>query len=280
MPQNKVNKEKHWFKLWVTEGYSIRQLSLISGHSQFKLKQIKNHWLSKGPPALSSINYKATKYIILDGTYFNKDGCLIVFVDAVTGKPFYYAYVDKESYYSVLPLLEDMKAKGLNPKAFIVDGDRMVTKALLEAWPNVIIQRCLFHIERQGLQWLRSFPKTQAGQDLRIILKSLGALNAKGEMCSFLSSYSQWREKYYQFICLLPKTSTANKDLKRTMSLVDNALSDMFHFVKDQNIQTTTNFLENFFAQLKHRYRGHKGLSEKHKIAYLKWYCYYKNKSN
>jgi len=277
LPQNKANKEKHWFKLWVTEGYSIRQLSHISGHSQFKLKRIKNYWLSQGPPALSNIDYHAIKYVILDGTYFHKDGCLIVFVDAVTGNPFYYAYVDKESYYSVLPLLQNLKAKGLDPKALIVDGDRMVTRALLEAWPNVIIQRCLFHIERQGLQWLRSFPKTQAGQDLRVILKSLGALNTKEEMGSFLTSYSQWLKKYHQFICLLPRTSTANKDLKRTMSLVDNALSDMFHFIKDRNIVTTTNFIENFFAQLKHKYRGHKGLSLKHRISYLKWCCYYKN---
>jgi transposase-like protein len=156
----------------------------------------------------------------------------------------------------------------------------MVTRALLEVWPHLTIQRCLFHIERQGLRWLRSFPKTQASQDLRIILKSLGALNTKKHMCSFLADYTQWRKKYYKFICLLPKTSAINKDIKRTMALIDNALSDMFHFVKDRNIVPTTNFVENFFAQLKHKYRGHKGLSSLHKVAYLKWYCFYKNIPN
>jgi len=63
---NKVLKEKHWFKLWVCEGYSIRQLSHISGHSQFKLKQIKNYWLSKEPPALLNINYNEIKYLLID----------------------------------------------------------------------------------------------------------------------------------------------------------------------------------------------------------------------
>lgn len=217
---------------------------------------------------------------MLDGTYFHKEGCLIVFVDVVTGNPFHYAYVDKESYYSVIPLLQYLKNSGLNPKAFILDGHRLVTNALLEVWPDLIIQRCLVHIERQGLQWLRTFPKTQASKDLRIILKSLGTMGTKEHMYSFLASYKQWRNKYHAFVRSLPRTSSVNKDIKRTMGLIDNALNDMFHFVKDRNIAPTTNFLENFFAQLKHKYRGHKGLSSKHKVAYLKWYCYYKNTPN
>jgi transposase-like protein len=217
---------------------------------------------------------------MLDGTYFHKDGCLIVFVDTTTGKPFYYAYVDKESYHSVLPLVKHLNALGVNPKVFTLDGHTLVIKALLAIWPDLIIQRCLFHIERQGLQWLRSFPKMQASQDLRIVLKFSGAMKTKEDMYSFLSKYKQWRIKYYQAVCSLPKTSSVNKDIKRTISLIDNALNNMFHFVKDHNIIPTTNYLENFFAQLKHRYRGHKGLSSKHKVAYLKWYCFYKNTLN
>jgi transposase-like protein len=180
----------------------------------------------------------------------------------------------------VLPLLQHLKTLGLNPKAFTLDGHRLVIQALLEVWPNLIIQRCLFHIERQGLQWLRSFPKLQASQDLRIVLKSTGAMKTKQDMYSFLANYTQWRNKYYQIVHLLPRTSSVNKDIKRTMALIDNALKDMFHFVKDRNILPTTNYLENFFAQLKHRYRGHKGLSPEHRVAYLKWYCYYKNNQN
>lgn len=179
-----------------------------------------------------------------------------------------------------MPLLLNLKSLGLNPKAFTLDGHRHVIKALLEVWPKLIIQRCLFHIERQGLQWLRSFPKSQVSKDLRVILKSSGVMKTKKDMFSFLTNYTQWREKYYKVVRSLPRTSSVNKDIKKSMALIDNALNDMFHFVKDRNILSTTNYLESFFAQLKHRYRSHKGLSPKHKITYLKWYCYYKNNPN
>jgi hypothetical protein len=273
----KINKEKHWFKLWITEGYTIRQLSKISGHSQFKLKQIKNYWLSKEVPVLSNINYQKIKYIIFDGTYFHRDGCLVVFIDTQTKKPFYYTYVEKEGYSNVYPIACCLKQLGINPKAFTMDGHKSVINALVEVWPNVIIQRCLFHIQRQGLQWLRQYPKTQAAKELRNIIKSCGAMKTKEDTKSFLTRYAHWQDIYYDFVSKMPKFSIAFKDLKRTMSLIDNALKDMFHFAKDQNIVPTTNYIENFFKQLKHKYRGHNGLSFKHKVAYLNWYCFFKN---
>lgn len=266
--------------MWITESYTIRQLSKISGHSQFKLKQIKNYWLSKEPPALLNINYQKIKYIIFDGTYFHKDGCLIVFIDSTTKRPFYYAYVNKESYENVYPATCYLKSLGLNPKAFTLDGHPHVIKALIATWSSVLIQRCLFHIQNQGLMWIRKPPKTQAGKDLSVILKSCTSIKTQEESARFVKSFYHWNTKYNNEIELLDKTSIAYKDLKRTRSLINNALKDMFHFVKDQNIVSTTNYLESFFKHLKHNYRCHNGLSLKHKIAYLKWYCFYKNYTN
>ena len=94
----------------------------------------------------------------------------------------YYAYVDKEGYNSVYPLLVNLKERGLMPKAITLDGHTYVIKAILDAWPNIIIQRCLYHIQREGLRWLRTYPKTEAGKALKVILKSLaGIKNIKNQ---------------------------------------------------------------------------------------------------
>jgi len=252
-------------------------LSQISGHSEFKLKQIKNYWLSKEPPVLSNTDYQKIKYVLLDGTYFKHNSCLIVFIDAITGKPFFYDYIKKENYEFIKKASIHLKTLGLNPKAFTTDGHREVIKALLEIWPKLIIQRCLFHIQRQGLQWLRQYPKTEAAKELKNIIKSCASMKTKEEATFFVTNYMNWRNNYYKYIIEMPENTVAFKDLKRTMTLIDNALKDMFHFVKDQNIAPTTNYIENFFKQLKHKYRGHNGLSVKHRIAYLNWYCFFKN---
>jgi len=189
-----------------------------------------------------------------------------------------YAYINKESYLDVYPLCLKLKEQGVNPLAVSLDGHRYVIKAIIAVWPDIIIQRCLYHIQNQGLMWIRTYPKTKAGKELRVLLKMLTSIKNNIDKQAFLAIYARWFNKYSQFIKTLPKTSIANTDLKRTISLINNALPNMFHYLKDQNIAPTTNLLENLYSQLKHQYRNHRGLTEKHKISYLKWYCYLKNR--
>jgi len=80
-----------------------------------------------------------------------------------------------------------------------------------------------------------------------------------------------------EFVNSLPKDKIAFKDLKRTIVLINNALPDMFYYLKEPIIPATTNMLESFYSRLKADYRRHRGLSQKHKIQYLKWYCFLKN---
>ena len=174
------------------------------------------------------------------------------------------------------PIFITLNTQGLKPKAITVDGHRMVIKAILSVWPQIKMQRCLFHIQNQGLMWIRTFPKSKAGKELRSILTTLTAIRSNRAMTNFLSTYSSWKNRHKTFINKLPKTSVVNADLKRTMRLIDNALPNMFHFIKDRKIASTTNLLENLYSQIKHQYRNHRGLTEKHKIAYLKWFCYFK----
>ena len=54
---SKIYREKYWFDLWITEGFSVRQLKKISGHSERKIYRILEHWLSQKPPDLSKDIY-------------------------------------------------------------------------------------------------------------------------------------------------------------------------------------------------------------------------------
>ena len=56
----KKRNEFSWFRLWIQESDSVRRLSQLSGHSAFKIKQIKNYWLHQIPKPntnLSNIHY-------------------------------------------------------------------------------------------------------------------------------------------------------------------------------------------------------------------------------
>lgn len=178
---------------------------------------------------------------------------------------------------SVYPWFERLKEQGLNPRYIVMDGERSVMRAITMVWPKTIIQRCLYHIQREGMRWLRTYPKTAAGRELRALLCTLCSIKSVKERYDFIRSYKYWVNKYKAFVKSLLITNIAFKDLKRTMVLINNALPDMFHYLKEPHIPATTNTIESFYSRLKADYRRHRGLTQKNKIYYLKWYCFFKS---
>lgn len=187
--------------------------------------------------------------------------------------------VDKESYQKTHPRFKKLKEQGLDPKFVTMDGHRFVIRAFKEVWPKIKIQRCLYHIQREGMRWLRTYPKTEAGRELRKLLASVCDIQTVKERDEFIGRYRQWSQKHRSFVKSLPRSIVAYKDLKKTMALINHALPDMFYYLDDSRISSTTNKLEGFFSRLKADYQRHRGLSEKHKCSYLKWYCCFHNQS-
>jgi transposase-like protein len=257
------------------ESSSIRQLAKQSGHSPFKLKTIKNHWLGRDPK--EHFDLGGYKHLLFDGTYFHKSGCFMTLMAMKPHKIIANQYAQNESYQATYPWFKSLQEQGLEPFSLTMDGHLKVMEALKAVWPKVKIQRCLYHIQRQGLMWLRTYPKTEAGRILRMILSQLTRIKSVPEKNAWVRAYKSWSNQYSVVVRSLPRSSIAFTDLKRTMALINNALPDMFHYMKDQRIPKTTNLLESFYSRLKADYRRHRGLSHQHKMAYLKWYCYFKN---
>ncbi|MDD4902852.1 MAG: transposase, partial [Patescibacteria group bacterium] len=210
------------------------------------------------------------------GTYFHKDGCLICLMSVPSQMIIASTYADREGFKSTHPWFEELKRQGLYPDAVAMDGEISVLRAIRTVWPKAKVQRCLFHIQREGMRWLRTHPKTEAGRELRDILSTLCYVKNFRERKIFIQRFQQWLEIHREFVQSLPKTKIAFKDLKRTIVLIKNALPDMFRYF-GHSLPATTNALESFYSRLKADYRRHRGLSQTNKIQYLKWYCYYKN---
>jgi transposase-like protein len=216
--------------------------------------------------------------MIYDATYFHKDGCLLNLMDATDQRIISHIYVKKESYREAYPWFSSLKSQGLNPVCITTDGERSTLRALRQVWPETTLQRCLYHIQREGKRWLRTYPKTEAGKHLRMLLSNLCNIKTVKERDFFLQAYHLWLMQYHEFIISLPKNVIAFKDLQRTIALINHALPDMFYYLDDANICSTTNALEGYHSRLKSDYQRHRGLTKHHRINYIHWYCYLKNK--
>lgn len=259
------------------EGYSLRQLSIQTGFSVRKLKDIKSYWLSQDPPTITT-SFVTNKYLIFDATYFNHERCMMVIRDSETKKVIATKYAVREDYDHTRSWFSELQTRGLNPYSITMDGQIKVIDALLEVWPTCIIQRCIYHIQRQGEAWLRRFPKTQLARDLKHILRLLANVDTTKDADRWFDTFLSWKEYYSDEIGLLSSKDRVESDTKKAYRVIDNAHSNMFHYLCNKKIPKTSNALEGYFSHLKRLYRNHAGLRRKHLNQYLSWYTYFKNR--
>ena len=177
---------------------------------------------------------------------------------------------------AMIDFFTELKIGGLSPVSLTVDGNPTVIKAAQHVWPDLIIQRCLVHIQRQGLSWCRATPKTFTAKKLRQLFVMLPRIKTFKERDVFLSEVNKWENKYGKEIVARPERGKVFSDLKRARSMLLKALPYMFCYLENNSIPQTTNLAEGYFSFLKSRYRDHRGLSPKSRKAFFEWFFYLK----
>ena len=271
-------REFIWFKLWITEGYSVRQLNYISKHSKSKLYNIINHWLSN-PPRTNNVGLLDCRYAMFDGTYLHRPNSMVVLMNARTNTLVAGKFgVRENSTLQMHSFFQSTKNTNFSPKSFTLDGNPQVIRVVREVWPKIVVQRCLVHIQRQGLMWCRRFPKRTDAKHLQLLFRRVTYIRTTGERDKFLSDVEFWEQKYGCRLNSKPERGKVFSDIKRARSMLLKAIPDMFHYLDDPNIPKTTNGLEGYFSRLKSNYRSHRGLKPEKRNNYFKWFFLLKSK--
>lgn len=168
--------------------------------------------------------------------------------------------------------------RGLDPESCTTDGNPQVIRTLKTLWPGIAAQRCLVHIQRQGLSWCRRSPKTAYARELRVLFVGLTNINTRDDRNLFLEEFIRWEQRYGEAIKKRPERGCVFSDIKRARSMLLKALPDMFHYIDNHDIPKSTNGLEGYFSRLKRQYRQHRGLTPKKRGNYFAWYFLYRPK--
>jgi len=272
--KNIYDRRYSWFKDWILEGFTIKQLSRINKVSPSTVSRVIDYWLNIEPPRLQSLG--EIKHIILDGTYINHRTGLYVVMNGDNHKIVYGDYGVSETGKHLKVFYNNLQQKGLNPLSATVDGSLQQLKYLKDTWESLVIQRCLVHIQRQGLNWLRKLPKRTEAIKLREILLQVMYIKTKEESDNFINGFHLWENRYGLGLSRSTNRGKVFSDLLRTRSMLRNALPNMFSYLDYPEISKTTNALEGYFGRLKQKYRIHRGLSPHKRKSYFRWYLYLK----
>jgi hypothetical protein len=272
-----------WFEFWILQKHTLVQLERESGYSKRTLQNIFYHFLDK--PPVFQIPQKENVHLLIDGTYFSKKICLVVYRNNDVKITQLYRLTDDEVYEEIKEDLENLKTLGINIVSITCDGHASILKAIRKVFrKDVLIQRCLVHIQRMARNLITQNPKSIAGIELRLIVNQLHKIITTNDKLYWLQSFHEWNLKHHSFLQekTIPPNSTEERYkhimIRRARYLILRALPNMFHFIDDSLVPKSTNALESFFGHLKDNLSIHRGLTKEHRKNFIRWYLFFKNK--
>jgi hypothetical protein len=266
---------------WILRKRTLEDISEESGYSKRTVQNIFGYYLDHPPDHKIVPNENCI--LLLDGTYFEKENCLIVYLDILKERILYWRYTTSEKYDEIQADLQYLKDNGINVAATVSDGGKAILKALDAVYPTIPKQRCLVHIQRMAMLWLTMKPKTMAGKTLRAICLSIGKIKTEKDAGLWIETFHYWNEKYQDFLNEKSRTIDGkewfmHKYIRKTRRMIAGALSDMFHFLNNPDIPKDTNKIDGgIFSPLKEHYRAHRGIPKEKRMKFFNWYLYLKN---
>ena len=279
-PQRRSQNRFIWFKKWILERQTFKTLSRDSGLSIDTLQRIFYAFLKRSPSL--RIRKSNQVHLRLDATYFRKF-CLLCYQDHDDGYTHLIRFSDGEHYEEIKEDLMNLIKLGVQIESITTDGHKSILKAIKRSAPDVIVQRCLIHIQRMCLLWLTRFPRHPSGVELRHLVTLLLWIKTNNDRMYWTNELQNWYNRHKEY--LQEKTINqqtgrywfTHKLLRRSYFTIKRALPNMFHYLVNPAIPATTNGIEGFFSHLKNHLDLHRGLTIQHRIDFIKWYIYLSN---
>lgn len=276
--EKSLDRQKSWFRKWVLGRMTLNDVAQEKGCSTRTIQRLFKQYLDNPPiPQVKENNYC---HLMIDGTY-SSDWCQLNYFDNDLKYLQYFDMVERETYLDYRMGLELLKKANINIVSITCDGHKGLLNAINYVFPGITVQRCVVHIIRMSIIYLRQRPKYLAAIELKEIVRELSCINNHDEKKAWIKSFRDWEQKHYYFLQektehISGKKRYTHRLIRRTRSLISHAISNMFYYLDDINIPKSNNGLESRFSYLKNNLRVHRGLSNKHVKSFLSWYSYFK----
>jgi len=233
-------------------------------------------------PPTPQIKENNNCHLIIDGTY-HSDFCIINYFDSDLKHLQYFEIAKTENYRDFKLSLELLKSAGLNIASITSDGHRELILAVKEVLPGIKHQRCIIHVQRTAANYLTIFPRSEAGKELRKIVRDLHRINNRQEKNEWVAKFDYWNFNHREYINDRRRSFDSNhlythSEIRKARSVIKNSLPNLFYYLDDPKIPKSTNGLESRFSYLKNNLRIHRGLSKRNRKNFLLWYFHFKYK--
>lgn len=239
------------------------------------------------PPVFKKLKENKEVYLKIDGTYFKRWGCALVY--KADSDLIFEDFTLRENFFTYYLNLKTICQLGYTIKGVTSDGHPGLEKALKELFPGIPHQHCLVHLQRRCQILLTQNPETQAGSELLEIVKQVNQISSHYEKDIWTCWFERFEKRNQETLKqksfgLNSKTGKntwwyTHKNLRRACRTIKTSLPNLFLYLDYPNLPKDTNGLEGEFSHLKAKLALHRGLKRGRKINYVKWYFYLKSQT-
>ena len=195
--QKKAAKNRSFFfffEQYILHGVPYRILARWSGYSIQTLEMHFHQFLLKNPPPVDIPQPRAFEaYLLLDGWWFGKKYCLMLYRQSRSKLLFHASWMSREWGTKIARDLKILDARGYRFTYVISDGATGIRKAVLFVYGHIPHQICLVHLHRQATNALGKHPKEKNVRSLKRLADHLFLIESK-------EALSWWEEKLKTWI--------------------------------------------------------------------------------
>ena len=268
-----------WFRKWVLGKHTIEDIARESGYSSRQLHRWFDDYLDTWPSW--TINTSTPIYLLIDGTYYSDDHCLIVYRAENLRRTIFYRFATHEDDDEIASDLLNIRDLGYEVIGITTDGGDNIIRAVQYVFPHVPRQRCVVHVQRECLASVTQRPRSPEARMFRDLVQQLSVVYTNNDKLWWLSRYSRWTEDNLEYVFQKGVVSYSKQeyyvhnDLRKAYIHLRRALPNLFTYIDHPGVPKTTNALEAFFGHIKDQIRLHRGLAESRIDNFIKWFLFF-----
>lgn len=216
------------------------------------------HPFFKSVAESSLFSVSPIRTLVLDATYVHGNKlCVLVAIDE--RRNIAWRFAPYESYLFWFQFLMSLPA----PSIVVMDGQKGLFAAAKRVWPDVLVQRCQFHVIALAFQYLGRRPKEEAGKALAKLLYGLKTARTQETKKRWLMFYTIWEKQYERKVFSVRNESGkfTYQRLRSARYIMRKAIPHLFTYIDKPGVPNTTNLVEGWVnSAIAEALRLHRGL--------------------
>ena len=268
-----------WFRKWVLGKQTVEDIAHECGYSARHVHRWFDEYLDSSPSW--TMNTSIPIYLLIDGTYYSDDHCLILYRAENLKRTIFYRFTTHEDQNEIAADLLSIRDLGYNVIGITTDGGDNIIRAVEYVFPDVPRQRCVVHVQRDCLASITQRPRSTEAKLFRNLVQDLSVCRTVNDKLWWLNMYHSWEDNYKEFVFQKAVVSYSHQeyyvhnDLRKAYIHLKRAIPNLFTYIDHPGVPKTTNALEAFFGHIKDQIRSHRGLAETRIDNFIKWYLFF-----